>query len=79
MPQQQLEPRYISLDQASSYTQLSTKTLRRAIKAGRLQCHRIGRRIRIELVELERWIRANGKAIEACCTPGLAKPGTAEL
>ena len=59
MPNQQFEPRFISLDQASSVTQLSTRTLRRAIKAGRLPAHRVGRRIRIEILALERWIRAD--------------------
>ena len=62
MRTEQLEPRFISLDQAARVTQLSTRTLRRAIEASRLQCHRVGRRIRIDVVELERWIRANGNA-----------------
>jgi len=62
MPHQQLEPRFVSLNQAAILTQLSTRTLRRAIKAQRLHAHRVGRQIRIEVNELERWIRANGSA-----------------
>ena len=62
MPHQQLEPRFVSLNQAAILTQLSTRTLRRAIKAQRLLAHRVGRRVRIEVIELERWVRENGSA-----------------
>lgn len=79
MPTKQLEPRFISLEQASTITQLSTRTLRRAIAAGRLQCHRVGRRIRIELVELERWVRANGNAAEARSSFDRAMPDASAL
>ena len=59
------EQRYLSLAQASALTNLSTRTLRRAIGAGRLHAHRLGRLIRIELAELHRWVEADGAAARA--------------
>ena len=52
--------RYVSLAEASVITSLSPRTLRRAIKQGSLRAHRLRRLIRIELLELERWIKSNG-------------------
>lgn len=75
MPNKQLEPRFISLDQASSVTQLSTRTLRRAIKAGRLPARRVGRRIRIEILALERWMRASGNPTDVSGEPNPAMAG----
>jgi len=57
------EPRYLSLAQASALTNLSIRTLRRAIDAGRLGAHRLGRLVRIELAELRRWVEADGAAV----------------
>jgi excisionase family DNA binding protein len=65
MPNTDLNSQYASLRQASSITQLSTRTLRRAITKGHLHAHRIGRLIRIELAELERWVKADGQAAPA--------------
>ena len=53
-------PRYVSLAQASAMVDVSTRTLRRAIAAGRLAAHRLGRLIRIDLAELQRWVEADG-------------------
>ena len=55
-----VEPRYVSLAQASIVANLSTRTLRRAIADHRLRVHRLGRLIRIEIAELHRWIEADG-------------------
>jgi excisionase family DNA binding protein len=57
-----VEPRYISLAQASAIVNVCPRTLRRAIAAGSLVAYRLGRRIRIELAELHRWVRADGAA-----------------
>ncbi len=65
---------YISLQQASSITQLSPRTLRRAIAAQRLKAHRIGRMIRINQEELARWIEADGQPPTAKHDPS-APPG----
>ena len=54
--------RYVSLAEASAIVGLSPRTLRRAIAAQRLQAHRIGRLVRIDVAELTRWIEANGAA-----------------
>ena len=53
---------YLSLAQASATTQLSARTLRRAIKANALGAHYLGRLIRIDATELHRWMNANGAA-----------------
>ena len=52
--------RYVDLDEASQITQLSTRQLRRAIKAKHLRAHRLGRLVRIALAELHRWVQADG-------------------
>ena len=57
-----LERRYLSLAQASAVVNLSTRTLRRAIKGRRLRAHRLGRLTRIDLFELRRWVEADGAA-----------------
>ena len=66
----QAEPRYLSLAQAAAIANLSTRTLRRAIAAGRLRAHRIGRLTRIELAELQRWIEADGAAAHTSAARG---------
>jgi excisionase family DNA binding protein len=50
----------LTLAQASAIVNLSKRTLRRAISAGRLRAHHLGRSIRIDLEELKRWVKANG-------------------
>ncbi len=67
-------PRYLSLNQASTITQFSTRTLRRAIQAETLRAHRLGRRVRIDLDELQRWITADGRAAStSSAAPPLAQ------
>ena len=51
-----LDRRYLTLAQASAITNLSTRTLRRAIAANTLHAHRIGRLIRIEAEAFYRWM-----------------------
>jgi excisionase family DNA binding protein len=58
-------PRYLSLADAGTIASLSERTLRRAIKAGTLRAHYLGRTVRIELGELRRWIEADGAAADA--------------
>ena len=57
-----IEPRYVSLARASAIVGVSMRTLRRAIVARRLAAHRLGRLIRIDLAELQRWVEADGAA-----------------
>ena len=52
----------LTLAQASAIVNLSQRTLRRAIDAGRLRAHTLGRRVRIDVAELERWVKENGAA-----------------
>ncbi len=54
--------RYLTLAQASAIVQLSIRTLHRAIAAGTLRAHQLGRRVRIDADELHRWVEANGAA-----------------
>src|SRR5437868_6542402 len=49
-----LELRYLSLAQAGAIVNLSPRTLRRAIAAGRLCAHRLGRLTRIDAAHLLR-------------------------
>ena len=50
-------PKYFTLDEVAAHLQLSTKTLRRWIKAGDLVAHRIGRKLRISENDLQAFIR----------------------
>jgi excisionase family DNA binding protein len=56
-------PQYLSLAQASALTNLSIRTLRRAVAAKKLDAHRLGRLIRIDAAELHRWVEADGAAM----------------
>jgi len=56
------ELRYLSLAQAGAIANLSIRTLRRAIAAGKLRAHRVGRLTRIGAAELRRWVEADGAA-----------------
>ena len=57
-----LSTRFVTLAQASQITQLSTRTLRRAIADGHLGAHRVRRLIRIDAAELQRWVESGGAA-----------------
>lgn len=52
----------VTLAQASNIVGLSPRTLRRAIHAGRLHAHHLGRSVRISVEELRRWVEADGAA-----------------
>jgi excisionase family DNA binding protein len=67
-------PRYLSLAEAGAITSFCERTLRRAIAAKTLRAHRIGRNVRIELAELQRWIEADGAA--AVSSPGVTDCAT---
>jgi excisionase family DNA binding protein len=54
--------RYLSLAEAGAITSFCERTLRRAIAARKLRAHHVGRNVRIELAELQRWIEADGAA-----------------
>ncbi|MCC6194118.1 MAG: helix-turn-helix domain-containing protein [Burkholderiales bacterium] len=56
------DPCYLTLAQASAIVAVSPRTLRRAIASKRLCAHRLGRLVRIDAVELKRWIEADGAA-----------------
>jgi excisionase family DNA binding protein len=51
---------YVTLAQASGITNLSIKTLRRAINAGRLPIFRMGRLVRLDLDDVHRFMRGGG-------------------
>ena len=70
-------PRYVSLAQASAITELSTRTLRRAIAVGRLRVCRVGRIIRIDVADLQRWIEGDGEAIPVVAGPAASPSATA--
>jgi excisionase family DNA binding protein len=69
-------PRYLSLAEAGAITSFCERTLRRAIAAKTLRAHHVGRNVRIELAELQRWMEADGAA--AGTSPGVtdAAPGS---
>ncbi|MBK6599928.1 MAG: helix-turn-helix domain-containing protein [Proteobacteria bacterium] len=72
VPIEAIVPRYLSLAEAGTIASFSTRTLRRAIAAGKLRAHHVGRNVRIELGELRRWIEADGAAAVGSC--GFAIP-----
>ena len=47
----------LSIEQVADYIQVSTKTIRRWIKAGDLVAHRFGRQWRISSADLQTFIR----------------------
>ena len=47
---------FLTLAEAGEITRLSVRTLRRAIAAGALRAHHVGRLIRIEDAELYAWL-----------------------
>ncbi len=51
------EQRYLSLQQAAASANLSVRTIRRAIAAGRLSAYRVGRLIRISHAEFIGYIQ----------------------
>ena len=53
------DPQYVSPARASAMVGVSPRTLRRAIRAGRLRAHRVGRLVRIAVPELRRWVEAD--------------------
>jgi len=56
---------FVTLAQAGGIVGLSPRTLRRAIHAGSLNAHRLGRSVRISIEELRRWVEADGAAAPA--------------
>ena len=48
-----LQPRYLNVAQASRYSSLSQKSIRRLISNGKLKAHRPGRRILIDRLALD--------------------------
>ena len=52
-------PRYLTLAQASFHAGLSTRTIRRAIAAGKIPAHRIGRLIRIDADDFCDWVEGS--------------------
>lgn len=69
-----IHPRYLSLAEAGAITSFCERTLRRAIAAKKLRAHHIGRNVRIELHELQRWMEAGGAA--AVASPSVTDPAT---
>ena len=61
-PEDAPRAQYVSPAEASRIVAVSVRTLRRAIRAGRLRAHTLGRLVRIELGELDRWVKANDTA-----------------
>lgn len=55
-------PNVYTVAEAAEKTTFSVSTLRREIRAGRLQVRRVGRCIRILDEELARWLREEAKA-----------------
>jgi excisionase family DNA binding protein len=55
-PNQNSAPRFHSIDDVARQLDVSSKSIRRWIAAGRLGCHRFGRQIRISQLDLERFI-----------------------
>ena len=52
-------PAYATISEATDYTRLSPRTLRRAVVAGRLRCHRAGGRCLYAYEDLDRFIRGD--------------------
>lgn len=47
--------RFVSIDAAAEYLDLATVTIRRHIASGALPAYRVGRRIKIDLADLDRF------------------------
>ncbi len=57
-----METRWVTIDYVADLTGFKTKTLYRMAREGRIPAHRVGRSIRFELSELERWMATRPKA-----------------
>ena len=55
MPNNTQSNQLLTLGDVASETQVSRRTVQRAIERGRLKCVRIGRQIRIRPEEVDRW------------------------
>ncbi len=59
----QIGERYLTPEQAAVLTQLSVKTIFRAIRQGRLVAGRVGNRVRVRPEALRAWLeRAEGRS-----------------
>lgn len=54
-----IERVWLSQKQASEYTGLNRTTLWRAVRDGELRAGRVGRAVRFERRELDRWLRGD--------------------
>lgn len=57
----QVAPRFFTMRNAAAYSGLSVRTLERAVRQGELTLYRVGRRILIDLVDLDQWVRRSGE------------------
>lgn len=51
---------YLSTSSAARLADVTQGTVRRWVKAGKLQCHRAGRVLRVSRLELERLLKSGG-------------------
>lgn len=54
-------PALLRLNQAASLTNLSRRTLQRAIRRGELQAYRLGGAVVLTPTELQRWVREQAR------------------
>jgi excisionase family DNA binding protein len=57
-------PRVMTVEQAAEYLQLTTDTVRRGARTGRIPAARVGRRWRFLQPELDTWLSAGGDRSE---------------
>lgn len=57
MEQTKIEPGFINIEQASNYTQIKEKTLKKYISEGKLKAYKPGRHLLFRIEDLDKFIR----------------------
>lgn len=60
---EQLDDKYVSLEEASKYLDVKPVTLRSWIKANKVPAHKIGKQWKFKKSELDEWVKSGKSAI----------------
>lgn len=63
MMEQQIDDRWISLEEAASYMDVTKDTVRNLIKKTEIPAHKIGKLWKFKKSELDEWIKSGNSAL----------------
>lgn len=70
-----VKPRFGSAADAATRSGLSVRTIRRLIERGELAISRVGRRVLVDLAELDRYVKRLAKAATPAASPRVQAAG----